>query len=410
VAAIVLFEDARVTSMNPITLTRAACFVKAGSYHLADLIGHTELPFTLLCRSYLQDISARNLALMARSHPGLFLNASLRPDTQLVDWIRARVTAAEAFIAMDGDRVAAAFVPKSANLPPNPTTESIGNALMGLGLPVISDPVLSVMTWPFHAVQAGRELCLPSLEYRLSRGGYQRFSSKAEVWVGEGVEVADLVTFKTENGPIILENDAQVNDFVFFRGPVYIGKESRVLEHASIKDGVTTGRTCKLGGEVESSHIDDFSNKQHYGYLGHSFVGSWVNLGAGTSNSDLKNTYGTIQLMIGGKRVDTGLQFLGCVIGDYSKSAINTSIYTGKIIGVGSMLYGFVGHNVASFVNFAHTFGQITECPIAQSVKTQARMFSRRGVEQRGEDIRLLEDVFSLTTGDRRLSADPLIL
>ena len=155
----------------------------------------------------------------------------------------------------------------------------------------------------------------------------------------------------------------EVADFTYLVGPVHVGARSRIIERASLKEHVCIGETCKIGGEVEASIIESYTNKQHHGFLGHSWVGSWVNLGAGTSNSDLKNTYGEVRLEYPHRRVETGMQFLGCIIGDYAKSAINTSIFTGKIIGVSSMLYGFVGSNVPSFCNYARSFGQITECP-----------------------------------------------
>ena len=183
-----------------------------------------------------------------------------------------------------------------------------------------------------------------------------------------------------EDGPVVLEEDVEVADFAYFVGPVHVGARTRIIERASLKEHVCIGETCKIGGEVEASIIESFTNKQHHGFLGHSWVGSWVNLGAGTSNSDLKNTYGEVRLEYPHRRVDTGMQFLGCIIGDYAKSAINTSIFTGKIIGVSSMLYGFVGSNVPSFCNYARSFGQITECPVDQAILIQKRMFARRGI------------------------------
>jgi glucose-1-phosphate thymidylyltransferase len=188
-----------------------------------------------------------------------------------------------------------------------------------------------------------------------------------------------------------------------------------VAEHASVKHNVALGHTTKLGGEVTDSIIEPFSNKQHHGFIGHSYLGRWVNLGAGTCTSNLKNTYGSINMEYGGRKVATGMQFLGCIVGDYAKAAINTGIFTGKTIGVCSMLYGFVTTNVPAFVNYARSFGQISEVPVEVMIATQARMFARRGVEQRLCDIELLEAVFRLTApqraaGGQRLSDEPLSL
>ena len=140
-------------------------------------------------------------------------------------------------------------------------------------------------------------------------------------------------------------------------------------EHAALKDGVSLGHHTKVGGEVEASIIEPYSNKQHHGFLGHSYVGSWVNLGAGTCNSDLKNTYGTVNMEYGSidgkgsrdggvQKASTGMQFVGCFIGDYAKTAINTSIFTGKTIGACSMVYGFVTTNVPAFPTMPDSFGQ----------------------------------------------------
>jgi glucose-1-phosphate thymidylyltransferase len=166
----------------------------------------------------------------------------------------------------------------------------------------------------------------------------------------------------------------------------------------------------KIGGEVEASIIEPYSNKQHHGFLGHSYLGSWINLGAGTCNSDLKNTYGKVKMDYRGESVATDMQFMGCIIGDYAKSAINTSIFTGKVIGACSMLYGFVTTNVPSFVNYARSFGQVTELPAEIMVATQQRMFARRQVEQRPVDIQLLHAMYDLTRPERQLAGEPLSL
>jgi len=170
------------------------------------------------------------------------------------------------------------------------------------------------------------------------------------------------------------------------------------------------GHTTKIGGEIEASIVEPYTNKQHHGFLGHSYLGSWVNLGAGTCNSDLKNTYGKVNMEYGGEKVDTGMQFVGCMMGDYAKTAINTSIFTGKTVGVCSMVYGFVTTNVPSFVNYARSFGQVTELPPEVMQQTQQRMFSRRDVEQRSHDIQLLHDMYELTREERQLAGDPLSL
>ena len=145
-----------------------------------------------------------------------------------------------------------------------------------------------------------------------------------------------------------MDRGASIGPYCFLRGPAYLGPNARVIEQAAIKDHVSLGHTTKIGGEVEGSVIEPYTNKQHHGFLGHSYLGSWVNLGAGTCNSDLKNTYGTVNMDYQGQKVATGMQFIGAIVGDYAKSAINTSIFTGKTIGpedVATVL-GLVGRDL----------------------------------------------------------------
>ncbi|MBW3597939.1 MAG: glucose-1-phosphate thymidylyltransferase, partial [Planctomycetes bacterium] len=213
-----------------------------------------------------------------------------------------------------------------------------------------------------------------------------------------------------KNGPIVVDEGAGIGPHAYLAGPVYIGPHARINEHASIKDAVSLGHTTKIGGEVEASIVEPYTNKQHHGFLGHSYLGSWINLGAGTCNSDLKNTYGEVNMIYQGEKVATGMQFFGCVMGDYAKSAINTGIFTGKTIGACSMLYGYVTTNVPSYVNYARLFGQVTELPPDVMTATQRRMFARRKVEQRPCDVQLIFDMFELTRHERQLASEPMSL
>jgi glucose-1-phosphate thymidylyltransferase len=219
------------------------------------------------------------------------------------------------------------------------------------------------------------------------------------------VTLGDHLVIDSSKGPIVIESQAKIGPFCYLAGPVHIGRAARINEHAALKDAVALGHTTKVGGEVEASVIEPYSNKQHHGFLGHSYLGSWINLGAGTCNSDLKNTYGTINMEYGTERVATDMQFMGCVMGDYSKTAINTGIFTGKVVGVCSMLYGFVTSNVPSFVNYARLFGQTETLPPDVMISTQARMFARRQVTQRDCDRQLLIEMFDLTQEERMLQA-----
>jgi glucose-1-phosphate thymidylyltransferase len=245
------------------------------------------------------------------------------------------------------------------------------------------------------------------LQHRVTHGHYQ--PQRPDVYFGEGVKLGENVVFDSEHGPIVIDDGVKLGHFSMLRGPVYVGPNSRISEYAAIKDKVSISHTCKIGGEIEASVIEPYSNKQHHGFLGHSYLGSWINLGAGTCNSDLKNTYGEVNADYGGRKVATGMQFFGCVMGDYAKTAINTSIFTGRLIGTASMVYGFATTNVPSFVNYARSFGELGALPPEVIVSTQRRMLARRNVDQRPCDIQLIHDMYRVTQMERPagLSNDP---
>jgi glucose-1-phosphate thymidylyltransferase len=265
---------------------------------------------------------------------------------------------------------------------------------------------LPLLDYPHDVIRRNSEILNENLQHRLSTDDYREI--RDGVFAGRGAQLGEHCVTDTRQGPILLGDQATIGPFCYLSGPAYVGPQAKLIEHAAIKDAVSLGHTTKVGGEVEASVIEPFTNKQHHGFLGHSYLGSWINLGAGTCNSDLKNTYGRINMEYRGQRVASEMQFLGCIMGDYSKTAINTGIFTGKTIGVCSMLYGFVTTNVASFVNYARLFGQVTELPPEVMIATQQRMFRRRGVDQRPCDIQLIHDMYELTREERQLGGEPL--
>lgn len=262
---------------------------------------------------------------------------------------------------------------------------------------------IDVFDQPHDVIRCHMKEMTASMNHRLRQSHYTEILDG--VFVGQKVKIGDHVVTNVDEGPILLEDHCNVGPLSYLSGPIHAGPNAKVIEHASIKDGVCLGHTTKTGGEVEACVIEPYTNKQHHGFLGHSYLGSWINLGAGTCNSDLKNTYGKINIQYGDQKVATGMQFLGCFIGDYSKTAINTSIFTGKTIGVCSMMYGFVTSNVPSYVNYAKVFGQTSVLPVDVMINTQQRMFARRQLQQRECDKQLIRDMYDLTQPER--ATDP---
>ena len=156
---------------------------------------------------------------------------------------------------------------------------------------------------------------------------------KKDIYIASGVTVHPMVVIDAENGPVYIDRDAQIQPFSRIEGPCYIGKNS-ILLGAKCHEGNSIGPVCRIGGEMEESIIQGYSNKYHDGFLGHAYVGEWVNLGALTANSDLKNDYSSVSVILDGRRpINTGSTKVGSLIGDHAKTSIGTLLNTGSYVG-----------------------------------------------------------------------------
>jgi len=154
--------------------------------------------------------------------------------------------------------------------------------------------------------------------------------------------VVEASILNTKAGPIYIGKGAEVMEGCMLRGPIVIGDHAQVKMGAKIYGPSAFGPACRVGGEVTNSVILGYSNKGHDGFLGNSVLGEWCNLGADTNTSNLKNTYGNVQVWSGVEKamVDSGLQFCGLLMGDHSKSGINTMFNTGTVVGVAANVFG----------------------------------------------------------------------
>ena len=156
------------------------------------------------------------------------------------------------------------------------------------------------------------------------------------------IDCSDNNLLDDKDGPIIIEDNVTIMPGVMIKGPVYICSGSIINMGAKIYGPTVIGPHCKIGGEVSNCIFLGFANKAHDGFLGHSIIGEWCNIGAGTNNSNLKNDYGNVKTWnyLSTKFKDSGQQFLGLFMGDHTKCAINTSFNTGTTIGVNCNIFG----------------------------------------------------------------------
>jgi glucose-1-phosphate thymidylyltransferase len=416
---VVLFEDEQVSQLYPITVGRAAATVSCAGFTLVDLFRAFDITPILTVRPHLREtLLADGLLTEAppgqktlRSRPGepvVLVNARMVPSVSAVERVLQLARAGRPGIVGHNGQTSLAILPAEA--PPFSydarPAEVVGYLSLLQAPPLEAE--LPLVEYPHDVIRHNLTVLPENLAFRLKHGAYTEVADG--VFAAEGAKLGQYCVTETAKGPVLLDTNSSIGPYTYLRGPAYLGPNARVIEQAAIKDGVSLGHTTKIGGEVEGSVIEPYTNKQHHGFLGHSYLGSWVNLGAGTCNSDLKNTYGQVNMEYTGRKVPTGMQFVGAIVGAYAKTAINTGIFTGKTIGVCSMLYGFVTTNVPSFVNYARSFGQVTEAPVEVLIATQARMFARRNVTQRPCDVQLMQDMYELTRHERQLAGEPLSL
>lgn len=162
------------------------------------------------------------------------------------------------------------------------------------------------------------------------------------IWIGEDAKIQPGVVIDASDGPVIIDEGAIIMANSVVIGPVYLGKKSMIKAGAKIYEGTSVGPLCKIGGEVEETIFQGYSNKQHDGFLGHSYIGEWVNIGADTNNSDLKNNYKNVKVYSypHKDKISSNTMFQGTIIGDHTKIGINSTINTGAVLGFGCNLFG----------------------------------------------------------------------
>jgi UDP-N-acetylglucosamine diphosphorylase/glucosamine-1-phosphate N-acetyltransferase len=337
---ICIFEDGGVPLLEPLTLTRPAFDLLCGAETLrqrqrralaaADIGAWLRPGLVELWRGLHPELPINDAAWW-RERPAVLVNARWLPDGPVA------LDASLPHVGLVGKQVAFAVVP-SEEVPPTgleafdawlalwkdrlPTVPA-GGAMLDYLWDVVDrngEALIRDEAW-FRAGHGAR----PAPPHVAVQGPAERLI------VAEGAVIEPYVLVDTRQGPVLLDRGAVVHSFSRLEGPCYVGPDTWVVG-AKLRGG-SLGPCCRIGGEVEASIILGHSNKYHDGFLGHSYVGEWVNLAAGTQTSDLRNDYEMIRVAVAGKRVATGRNKAGSFIGDHTKTGLGALLNTGSAIG-----------------------------------------------------------------------------
>jgi UDP-N-acetylglucosamine diphosphorylase/glucosamine-1-phosphate N-acetyltransferase len=419
---IVLFEDEGCRAFLPLTHTRPVCDLRCGVFTLRERVQRlTNRAPAVICRphlAYAHGVGRWPLALLSRSAPLTFINARAL-DTRwlpdLCDELPGTVYITDAGHALLGGPVllgmrltpwlASAVLPY---LLEQRTTAALAE-LRRFGRLVEVETRLLAFPWDLIALNG--EQIVRDVPLLIEQDGWFSavdrppdhpsivVSNPQHVFIHRDARLEPPLALDARDGPIVIDA-ARIEPFSFIQGPAWIGPGSLVAS-ARIRGETSIGPVCRIGGEVEASVIQGYSNKHHDGFLGHSYLGEWVNIGAMTTNSDLKNTYGTIRMVIEGfGQIDSGILKLGCFLADHVKLGIGVHLNGGAVIGTGSNIFGvhFAPKTIPPFTWGGEVF---REYRIQSMIDVARKVMARRKVSLSAEQEEVLRTVFAMTRGDR---------
>lgn len=409
---LVLFEDETANNFLPLTWTRPVWGLRCGIWTLGQAIeeAYGKQAKALFVRDFLVDVIKERTNLPVNDwnivdHPKieptnhyLLLNGRLLGTSELPKQIPLEGDACR-FVTSDG-------VLLGARVPAHLFAQGWGG-IHALPAQEVDWPLLK---WPWELLEHNsNRLARQASQGWLLGNAYEReltgvhLLHSEHIFIHPTAQVMPGVVLDATDGPIVIDEQAQVMPNAVIQGPTYVGYKSRVKIGAKIYHGTTIGPICKVGGEVEETILQGYSNKQHDGFLGHAYIGEWCNFGADTNNSDLKNNYSTVSMWVNGSYRDSGSMFVGLFMGDHSKTGINSTLNTGTVVGVSCNIFGggLPPRYVPSFSWGSGTTWQTYRAD--KALETAKRVMARRNVPLSEAERELLMYIFRKTE-DARLS------
>ncbi|MCP4632771.1 MAG: hypothetical protein GY855_07575 [candidate division Zixibacteria bacterium] len=354
---VIVFEDEHYSFLNPIALSHPVYNILAGTKTNYQRIEHyfNEYQIATVCREYLAPVygSLTKESLDSSLHKTdtkvVLVNGRIALFQKDIEFITELKNCTDFTSFNIGNTLAAAVIPSSFIRELTGLIISLHNEGTSLAIKDISNKNIDVELELFNYIWESmpRNQRFIESDFNEYYKDNQTANSIGDSYLynnnaianGSNISADAASVIDARSGPVIIESGVEIKPFCYLEGPAYIGNECKLVG-GKITGGCSFGPGCRIGGEVENSIVIGNSNKYHEGFLGHAYLGEWVNLGALTTNSDLKNNYSEISVKLNGKVTKTGSNKIGSFIGDHSKTGIGTTLNTGIVIGCMSNLFG----------------------------------------------------------------------
>lgn len=382
----VLFDDNARVQLLPFTFTRPVADIRIGILTIREKWEkYLDGKSGTLTENYL----AKKFPLHAGPGEHLLINGSVLPGASLVKIVQGLKKGESLF---HNDTLIAAFTSLDVIL--ERKAEKLTRLNWQHELHRISRP-WHVFSMNDRALRADFEL-LTFGRKSASLPGSNKYISGEDIFLEEGAKV-ECSILNASTGPVYLGKNSEVMEGSIVRGPFSLGEHSTLKLGAKIYGATTIGPHCKVGGEVNNSVIFGFSNKAHDGFLGNAVLGEWVNIGADSNNSNLKNNYADVKIWSyeSGRFESTGSIFCGLMMGDHSKCGINTMFNTGTVVGVSANIFGsgFPRNFINSF-SWGGAAG-ISVYKLKDALDTAQRVMERRSIKLTQDDKDILEHIYN---------------
>ena len=402
--SIVLFEDTSWKKFVPLSYTRSLFDLKIGSLTTFDYFNIKSAK--LLTRKYLENMTRQrhpncNVNKFEYDSNDIFVNSLFFPHMSFFK----KVTKRKNFLVSYRDKILIARLDKSDYKYLYETVihdKDVRNSKLTAEIIHINstDECGSLYSWPWDLISGLKNVLQHQLKLKNKVPKEVKVIGKNPIFVDETSNIGLGTVLDASGGPIYIGPESVIGQSSII-GPVYVGELTQLKPYSTINNSYI-GNNCRIGGEIDSSIILDYTNKSHFGYLGHSYVGEWVNIGANTTTSDLKMTYGTVSMKIEDEKKDTGITKLGSFFGDMSKTSIGTNIYCGMRIGISSHLYGNIANDVPSYVIYGQGIGsQNAQMDGSSAIKFQKRMMLRRNISMSTHYENMMKAIFDMTSKER---------